>query len=74
MSDGYSVNALYNKYFRKETITRCIEHGLDPELYNKYFRKETITSECISGHLTLLYNKYFRKETITITVLIVLPK
>ena len=43
---------LYNKYFRKETITRCIEHGLDPELYNKYFRKETITQAFIGlfGH------------------------
>ena len=34
---------LYNKYFRKETITILPFNSELAELYNKYFRKETIT-------------------------------
>ena len=35
--------SLYNKYFRKETITEKRIIMTDYVLYNKYFRKETIT-------------------------------
>ena len=37
-------DGLYNKYFRKETITFSWCNPPFNELYNKYFRKETITS------------------------------
>ena len=41
---GLGNYSLYNKYFRKETITYSDSLSGKSELYNKYFRKETITA------------------------------
>ena len=43
MGQTVPILVLYNKYFRKETITLIAEHLTLLKLYNKYFRKETIT-------------------------------
>ena len=59
------IAKLYNKYFRKETITSRYKDVDNDILYNKYFRKETITVKQIPISISILYNKYFRKETIT---------